>query len=121
MNKFKLTDRGFELTCLMAFRYAVNRHFTQAMGGILVDGENTVQDTILNNLEHINPNFKCQMLQGIFDEYRAYDSLDDEEKKSIYHASPRYLDDMFDALKKDYADHNNGEEWHNGVQTWHSI
>lgn len=128
MIEIKMSERGFEILCLLAFRYAINRHGTQCMTRGAGDGD-TIEGIVLNNLEHINANFKCQMMQDILHEFRLYDEIDGEENKwqsakkiafngcdYIWRESPHYLDKMFNALKEDYKATHNGEEWHDGVQ-----
>lgn len=128
MIKIKMSERGFEILCLLAFRYAINRHGTQCMTRGAGDGD-TIEGIVLNNLEHINANFKCQMMEDITRELRIYDDLEADEEcrwgwgkrvktKSghfITYENPHYLERMLNALKEDYkATH--GYEWQEGVQ-----
>lgn len=129
MKEVKISERGFEILCLLAFRYAINRHGTQCMTRGLGNGD-TVESIVLDNLEHINANFKCQMMEDISNEYRIYDSIKGEEDKWMsakkvpysngdgyfWRESPHYLEPMLKALKEDYKATHDGEEWHEGVQ-----
>lgn len=129
MSEIKINERGFEILCLLAFRYAINRHGTQCMTRGLGNGD-TVESIVLDNLEHINANFKCQMMEDISNEYRIYDSIKGEEDKWMsakkvaysngdgyfWRESPYYLEPMLKALKEDYKATHDGEEWHEGVQ-----
>lgn len=129
MSEIKISERGFEILCLLAFRYAINRHGTQCMTRGLGNGD-TVESIVLDNLEHINANFKCQMMEDISNEYRIYDSIKGEEDKWMsakkvaysngdgyfWRESPYYLEPMLKALKEDYKATHDDEEWHEGVQ-----
>ena len=128
MTKIKINERGFEILCLLAFRYAINRHGTQCMTRGAGNGD-TIESIVLDNLEHINANFKCQMMEDISNEFRLYDDLEGEENKwatakkiefnncdYLWRESPYYLENMFNALKEDYKATHNGEEWREGVQ-----
>lgn len=124
----KINERGFEILCLLAFRYAVDRHGTQCMIRGAGNGD-TIESIVLDNLDHINSSFKCQMMQDILREFEYYENADGEEDKwghakktitpegyTFWRESPHYLDRMFNALKEDYKATHNGEEWKDGVQ-----
>ena len=128
MSEIKISERGFEILCLLAFRYAINRHGTQCMTRGAGNGD-TIESIVLDNLEHINANFKCQMMEDISNEFRLYDDLEGEENKwatakkiefnncdYLWRESPHYLENMLNALKEDYKVTHNGEEWREGVQ-----
>lgn len=118
-----ITDRGFEVMVLLAFRYGVNRHCTQCL---TTGGNNSIAAIIIDNIDKINTNFKCQMMNDINSEYFFYDNIDDQEKcgcktyqgKEYEHTvySPHYLDGLYNKLKEDYRKNHNGKEWREGVQ-----
>lgn len=126
----ELSERGFEILALLAFRYAIDRHCTQCMTRGAGNGD-TIESIVLANLDNINTNFKCQMMYDIKHELDSFENLEavemcgpdkiiesNYEGRTYRHTyyTPDYLRPMFETLKKDYADTHNGVEWQEYMQ-----
>lgn len=83
---------------LMAFRYGVNRHYTQSL---FRPDEHSV---IEQNLDLMYDDFIKQMIDGIHQEYRMWNwqQAQDESNSSYRMANPHYLQPMLDKLQAEY-------------------
>lgn len=79
---------------LMAFRYGVGRHFTQA----LLD----VQKTIVNNFDLLCDDFIRQMINDIDTERRSYELRKEKGDKIPFDLNVDYLDSFYNELVKEY-------------------
>ena len=75
---------------IMAFRYAVGRHFTQALTDI--DG------IILDNIHLMCDDFVSQMVRDINDQYRIYNVTHEKNKEAT---NPNYLEPFRQACLKE--------------------
>lgn len=75
---------------IMAFRYAVGRHFTQALTDI--DG------IILDNIHLMCDDFVNQMVRDINDQYRIYNVTREKNKEAT---NPNYLEPFRQACLKE--------------------
>lgn len=75
---------------LMAFRYAVGRHFTQSLKDI--------DRLILDNIHLLCDDFVGQMIRDINDQYRIYNITHEKQKDAI---NPNYLEPFRQACLKE--------------------
>lgn len=86
--KIKGSEHGFETLLLFAYRYAINRHCTQAMWSI--------EPILLQNLNMVHNEFIRQMIQGILDEKRCelYDKeTEEKEKADFFYRLRKHVED----------------------------
>lgn len=81
---------------LMAYRYGVNRHTTQALYRL------DEAEVILQNLDLMPSDFIRQMICGIHNEYSIWETCNDNERKGYMLSSPYYLQPMLDKLQEEY-------------------
>ena len=81
---------------LMAYRYGVNRHTTQALYRL------DEAEVILQNLDLMPDDFIRQMICGIHNEYYMWENANEEDKKKYFLDSPYYLQPMLDKLQEEY-------------------
>lgn len=81
---------------LMAYRYGVNRHTTQALYRL------DEADVILQNLDLMPSDFIRQMICGIHNEYYMWEMTTEAERSEYMLDSPHYLQPMLDKLQEEY-------------------